>query len=81
MCAFLFAMAKPPILMLACLMGATTQNFVTFLIPSILYLDKQFKVESNIYKKCFAWFTLIFSICFASISVSFGLYGLYTDEI
>ncbi|CAD8095871.1 unnamed protein product [Paramecium sonneborni] len=79
--AFIFAMAKPPILLLSCLMGATSQNFVTFLIPSILYLDQQFKFDTDIYKKCFAWFTLIFSIFFSIISVSFGLYGLYQDEI
>ncbi|CAD8066454.1 unnamed protein product [Paramecium primaurelia] len=79
--AFLFAMAKPPILLLSCLMGSTSQNFVTFLIPSILYLDKQFKIDADIYKKCFAWFTLIFSIFFAIISISFGLYGLYSDKI
>ncbi|CAD8096390.1 unnamed protein product [Paramecium sonneborni] len=79
--AFLFAMAKPPILLLSCLMGSTSQNFVTFLIPSILYLDKQFKIDADIYKKCFAWFTFIFSIIFAIVSVSFGLYGLYSDQI
>lgn len=52
---------------------------MTFLIPSILYLDKQFKEEKSEFKKCFAWFMIIFSSSFAAISVSLGLYGLYTD--
>lgn len=37
--AFLIAMCQPPILLISSLMGCLTQNFITFLIPSILYLD------------------------------------------
>ncbi|KAM3138240.1 hypothetical protein pb186bvf_009709 [Paramecium bursaria] len=75
--AFSVAQGLPPILMLLSLMGCTTQNLITFLIPSIVYLSPEFKSEHSPYKWCFAIISIMFSISFFIFGITVGLYALY----
>jgi hypothetical protein len=73
--AVLLAMLVPPLLLPIVIMGAITQNSLSFLLPSFLYiiwgsLDKtKSEIEPKGYKIYFSCFILIFSLLFGFVTL------------